>query len=92
MFVDSFKAGAFIALGCLLYLLIPAPMGAFFFALGLLSIGLTKGLLFTGQVHKLALGERSFDDLVRILYGNLSGILAMFLIVQAAEPGLISRL
>lgn len=49
MYFQSIKAGMFIAIGCIIYLLIPEPIiGALFFSLGLLSIGLTSCTLFTG--------------------------------------------
>lgn len=54
MFISSMRAGMFIALGCLLYLHIAdKTLAAFLFSLGLLSVGLTGSLLYTGQVHKL---------------------------------------
>lgn len=57
--VRSIQAGAFIALGCILYLLAPNPIvGAALFSIGLISVRLTKSYLFTGQVQKIVSGKR----------------------------------
>lgn len=72
---QSVRAGAFIALGCILYLLAPNPVvGAFLFSLGLLSVRLTQSYLFTGQVHKLIEGDRKWWQLLLMWMGNILGV------------------
>ncbi len=79
----SIRAGAFIALGCIIYLLAPsAILGALLFSLGLLSIGLTQSYLYTGQVHQLIEGDRKWSDMLWIWVGNITGIWAMSLLAE----------
>lgn len=73
--VQSIRAGAFIALGCILYLLAPNPIvGAVLFSLGLLSVRLTQSYLYTGQVHQLVEGDRKWWQMPWIWAGNLVGV------------------
>ena len=73
---QSVRAGAFIALGCILYLLAPNPIvGALLFSLGLLSVRLTQSYLFTGQVHKVIEGDRKWWQLPLMWIANLIGVL-----------------
>lgn len=85
MWIKAIKAGIFIGVGCILYLLIPNPaIGALLFSLGLLSVGLTNSLLYTGQVHKLIehTPQRSGLDLLKIWIGNMIGIGLMIGLAQ----------
>ena len=76
---QSIRAGAFIALGCILYLLAPNTIiGACFFSLGLLSVRMTQAYLYTGQVHQLIEGSRKWWELIWIWLANVFGV---FLIV-----------
>lgn len=80
--VQSIRAGAFIALGCILYLLAPNPIvGAILFSLGLLSVRLTQSYLFTGQVHQLVEGDRKWWQLPWIWAGNLVGVALVLLFI-----------
>lgn len=80
MLLQSFKAGAFIALGCILYLLAPNEIiGAALFSVGLLGVISTKACLYTGQVHCLIEGDRTIFDMPIILLLNLIGV--MFTII-----------
>lgn len=80
--VQSVRAGAFIALGCILYLLAPNPIvGAILFSLGLLSVRLTQSYLFTGQVHQLVEGDRKWWQLPWIWAGNLVGVALVLLFI-----------
>lgn len=79
---QSIRAGAFIALGCILYLLAPNPIvGAILFSLGLLSVRLTQSYLFTGQVHQLVEGDRKWWQLPWIWAGNLVGVALVLLFI-----------
>lgn len=85
MYFQSIKAGMFIVMGCIIYLLIPEPIiGALLFSLGLLSINLTSCTLFTGQVHKLIehTPKRKIYELINIWLGNMSGVIftALFIL------------
>ena len=79
---QSVRAGAFIALGCILYLLAPNPVvGAFLFSLGLLSVRLTQSYLFTGQVHKVIEGDRKWWQLPLMWIANLIGVLLVIVFI-----------
>lgn len=81
--VQSIRAGVFIALGCILYLLAPnVVVGAFLFSLGLISVRQTQSYLYTGQVHKMIEGNRKLRELPFILLGNLIGV-ALVLVVTS---------
>ncbi len=88
-FISSMRAGMFIALGCLLYLHIAdKTIAAFLFSLGLLSVGLTGSLLYTGQVHKLVepTPRRRARELPVIWAGNIAGVLITFFVAVLLSP------
>lgn len=89
MFISSMRAGMFIALGCLLYLHIAdKTLAAFLFSLGLLSVGLTGSLLYTGQVHKLVehTPRRTVRELPVIWAGNIAGVWLTFAVAALLSP------
>lgn len=89
MLISSARAGMFIALGCLIYLHIAdKTVAAFLFSLGLLSVGLTGSLLYTGQVHKLLehTPRRTVRELPLIWLGNIAGVFATFAVAVALNP------
>ena len=76
----SILAGMMIALGCILYINIGGALGAFCFAIGLMSVVLYKFKLFTGKAGLLATKEIKVRDLIIIWIGNLIGAICMGLI------------
>lgn len=89
MLVASMRAGMFIALGCLIYLNVAdKTAGAFLFSLGLLSVGLTGSLLYTGQVHKLIehTPRRRLRELPVIWAGNIAGVWLTFAVAALLNP------
>lgn len=80
---STIRAGAFISLGCIIYLLAPsAILGALLFSLGLLCVGLTQSYLYTGQVHQLIEGDRKWIDMFWIWIGNITGVWLMSLFAE----------
>ncbi len=73
-------AGMMISLGCILYLNIGGPLGAFCFAIGLMSVVLYQFRLFTGKAGLLATKEITPLDLTKVWIGNLIGVFVMVLI------------
>ncbi len=91
MILPSMRAGMFISLGCMLYIRIEDKvLASFLFALGLLSVGLTGSLLFTGQTHKLLehTPKRTPKELAIIWAGNIAGVALTFLVAALLDPGM----
>ena len=70
----SILAGMVIALGCILYINIGKVLGAFCFAVGLMSVILYQFKLFTGKAGLLAQGKITLLELGKIWIGNLLGV------------------
>ena len=71
--IGSIAAGFMIAVSALIYLVVGAPLGAFMFAFGLLSILIFQFSLFTGKAGLLATKEVRFAQLLKIWIGNFIG-------------------
>ena len=69
----SILAGFMIGLGGIVYLSVGGPVGALFFAVGLLTICHFKLELFTGKVGLLATKDISVVKLIEIWVGNFLG-------------------
>lgn len=75
--VRSILAGIMIAIGAITYMNAPAPLGAFMFSIGLLSIFLLNLQLFTGLVpYTTKVKEVPF--ILTVLLGNMIGSCLMF--------------
>lgn len=78
----SFLAGMMIALGCVLYLNIGGPLGAFCFAIGLMSVVLYNMKLFTGKAGLVVKKQIKPWELGIIWCGNLGGVALMVLLIN----------
>ena len=74
-FIQAVYAGICIGVGGVIYLICPSkPLGAFLFAIGLLTILLFKFKLFTGMVGYVLENKPSYlIDLLMVWFGNLCG-------------------
>ena len=63
-------AGFLIGMGGIVYLTVGDVIGAFLFAVGLMTICHYKMELFTGKLSGIITGEIGFCDLIRIWLGN----------------------
>ena len=86
----SILAGLMIAMGGYLYLIIGGIPGAFFFALGLMTIVHFGFNLFTGKAGLLATDEIGFDDLFGIWCGNFLGCLSGAVLTFFTPNGLVA--
>lgn len=78
LFLKSVMGGICISIGALIYLRFPSPVGASFFAAGLLLIMTLNYKLYTGVIGS-ARTPNDFYDAFRILAGNAVGALLMFI-------------
>ena len=66
-------AGFLIGMGGAVFLSVGGPVGAFLFAVGLMTICHYKLELFTGKISGLVTGEINISELLRIWCGNFVG-------------------
>ena len=71
-----------IALGCILYINIGGVVGAFCFAIGLMSVVMYKMRLFTGKAGLFIKKEIAGWDLFAIWFGNLGGVAVIVLLAN----------
>ena len=90
--INSIMAGFMIALSAAIYLTVGAPLGAFMFALGLLTILHFQFHLFTGKAGGLLLKQITPAALIDVWLGNAMGC-ALFaeLILLTPQGGKISE-
>lgn len=85
--IKSIFAGFMIALVAGIYLVVEAPLGAFMFSLGLLTILYFKANLFTGKAGLLTTKDISFKDLSLIWVGNFIGCIICALLFSFTTLG-----
>ena len=84
MFINSMLAGIAISLGCWVYLITPNKIvGAFLFSCGLLAVRIYKLNLFTGKCQFILGLKNPVSYYIKVLLGNLAGVLLMTLITPA---------
>lgn len=89
VFISSVLAGIMIAIGSITYLQVGGAIGAFVFAVGLLSIMEFKFHLFTGKVSYLN-SYKELPYIITILCGNIIGCCLMFAFPSAAAIPIVA--
>ena len=84
----SVLAGFMIAMGGYINLTLGGIPGALFFAIGLLTILHFQFDLFTGKAGALALGQITWDEIIRIWCGNFAGCAVGAVLTLATPRGL----
>lgn len=84
----SVLAGFMIAMGGYINLTLGGIPGALFFAIGLLTILHFQFDLFTGKAGALAIGAITWDEIIRIWFGNLVGCLIMGTLTLGTPKGM----
>ena len=74
-------AGFLIGIGGAVFLSVGGPVGAFLFAVGLMTICHYKLELFTGKISGLVTGEINISELLRIWCGNFVGTMVAALMI-----------
>lgn len=84
----SVLAGFMISIGGYINLTLGGIAGALFFAIGLLTILHFHFDLFTGKAGALALGQITWDEIIRIWLGNLVGCFIMGTLTLGTPKGM----
>ena len=83
----SILAGIMISLGCIVYLVVGGPLGAFLFSIGLISVVTFKLNLFTGKAGLLTTNEIDMNELAVIWFGNFIGTAGAAMITSMIPRG-----